>query len=332
MGNWTIEKINLPLKVNWKIARGSMKEKTNMVVTFREDQIEGRGEVAFITHGDVTVSDVEDAFEAFQARVPRDINGLENMLEELHKEPIPSNLRFALESSYIHFLANLMEDQPQRVLGVREVNNLSTSYSIPHMNVDEVEGFFEKHHLMRFPSIKIKVIGADDVALVRKVGELYKGALRIDGNEGFKNSNEVLEFCGHLKDMNIELLEQPLSHLDFDECVKLRERSPFLLIADESLQDGTVVDDFQRAFHGVNVKLQKAGGYIKALNQLREARLLGLKTMLGCMIETSLGITSAMHIANGVDFLDLDGFLHLEEEPFKLAYEENGKLFFSYSH
>jgi L-alanine-DL-glutamate epimerase-like enolase superfamily enzyme len=332
MGNWTIEKINLPLKVNWKIARGSLKEKTNMVVTFREGKLEGKGEVAFTTHGEVSVSDVEEAFEEFQNRVPKDINGLENMLEELHKENIPSNLRFALESSYVHFLAELMEDQPSRVLGVREVNNLPTSYSIPHMEVGEVENFFNTHNLSRFPSIKLKVIGADDVALVRKVGELYKGALRIDGNEGFKSSLEVLEFCNHLKDLNIELLEQPLSHKDFDECVKLREKSPFLLIADESLQDGPVVDDFQRAFHGVNIKLQKAGGYFKAMNQMREARALGLKTMLGCMIETSLGISSAMQIAYNVDFLDLDGFLHLKEEPFGLAFEDNGHLFYSFSH
>ena len=103
-----------------------------------------------------------------------------------------------------------------------------------------------------------------------------------------------------------------------------------MIFADESVQDGRIIDDFQLGFHGINVKLSKAGGYYKAQRQLKEARELGLKTMLGCMVESSLGISCAMNIAHGVDYFDLDGFLLLKEDPMKLVYEEMGKLYFSH--
>jgi L-alanine-DL-glutamate epimerase-like enolase superfamily enzyme len=333
--HWSIEQLHLPLKINWKIARGSLAEKNNLVVTFKEGSFSGRGEVAFLTHGEITPAQILEYFDEFINFAPVDLNGLDHLTEILEQASdeigLPPNLRFALEAAYVEFLSQLMEDGVSRVLGVRDVHHIQTSYSLPHMQANEVGSFLKKHNLVRFPFLKIKVIGPDDVDFVREVAKDFQGPLRLDGNEGFSSAAEALSFCQEIKDLNIEFFEQPISHQNFDECVKLREKSPFLLMADESLQDRAVVDDFQRAFHGVNVKLQKAGGYIKALRQLREARRLGLKTMLGCMIETSLGISCAMNIAYGVDFYDLDGFLHLERDPFELVYEDKGSIHLSHS-
>jgi L-alanine-DL-glutamate epimerase-like enolase superfamily enzyme len=333
--HWHLDELHLPLKINWKIARGALQEKTNFLVTFKEGSFSGRGEVAFLTHGELTPEVIKQSFSDFLDFVPGDLNGLDHLTEVLERATeeinLPSNLRFALEAAYVEFLSKLMEDHIPRVLGVRDVHNISTSYSLPHMKAAEVKEFLHNHQLLRFPFLKIKVIGAEDVDFVREVAKDFSGPLRLDGNEGFKNAAEAMLFCEEIKDLNIEFFEQPISHENFDECVLLREKSPFLLMADESLQNRTVVDDFQRAFHGVNVKLQKAGGYIKALRQLREARQLGLKTMLGCMIETSLGISCALNIAHGVDFYDLDGFLHLKEDPFNLVYEDKGFILQSHS-
>lgn len=333
--HWHLDELHLPLKVNWKIARGSVQEKINLLVTFKEGSFSGRGEVAFLTHGGLTAESVKKSFQEFCEFAPPDLNGLDHLTEILESATeemnLPPNLRFALEAAYVEFLSKLMEDQVPRVLGVRDVHNIATSYSLPHMDPTEVGEFMNTHDLSRFPFLKIKVIGEEDIDLVREIAKEFSGPLRIDGNEGFTDASEALRFCEELKGLNIEFLEQPISHKNFDECVRLREKSPILLMADESLQDRAVVDDFQKAFHGVNVKLQKAGGYIKALRQLREARQLGLKTMLGCMIETSLGISCALNIAHGVDFYDLDGFLHLKEDPFNLVYEDKGLILNSHS-
>jgi len=332
VGKWNIEKLSLPLAVKWSISRGDVLAKENFIISFKDGEFEGKGEVAFVTHGEVTPRQIEEEFVEFTTKYRGEMNGLEDLVEKLEESQLSSNLRFAIESSYVHFLAELMEDRPSRVLGVREVNKISTSFSIPHMDHKKVTEFIREKNLSRFSSLKIKIKSEDDIDLIRAIGAEYLGPLRIDGNECFTDEKIASDFLNQLEDQNIQFIEQPMKHSAFDEAIKLKESTKYMLIADESLQDGAVVDDLQHAFHGVNVKLQKAGGYIKALNQLREARLLGLKTMLGCMVETSLGISSAMNIGHGIDFFDLDGFLLLEKDPFGLIYEENGFLYYDYSH
>jgi len=330
MSCWTIEKIKLPLNVDWKITRGQTKVKENLVVTFKEGKLLGRGEVSFLTGAGPSVIEIEKYFQRFVKLVPKEVNGLEDFIQMLEEGDFPPNLKCALETAYVGFLSKLMEDTPQRILGIREVSNITTSMSIPHMEISEVKGHIHKYSLERFCALKVKIISAADIDFLKEISTYYQGPLRIDGNECFSSANECFDFLECLKGMNIEFIEQPISSNKFNECISLRNISPYMIFADESLQNGRVIDDFQLGFHGINVKLSKAGGYYQAQRQLKEARELGLKTMLGCMVETSLGISCAMNIAHGVDYFDLDGFLLLENDPFKLVYEDKGKLYFTH--
>jgi L-alanine-DL-glutamate epimerase-like enolase superfamily enzyme len=106
----------------------------------------------------------------------------------------------------------------------------------------------------------------------------------------------------------------------------LKKTCPFDLIADESIEDQGDFDFLKTQFHGVNMKLMKAGGYLNGLKILNSAREKGLKTMVGCMIESSLGIYSAYNLASNVDYLDLDGFIIIKDDPFNLLVEENGYI------
>ena len=99
-------------------------------------------------------------------------------------------------------------------------------------------------------------------------------------------------------------------------------------MADESITNEENFYILAQQFHGINMKLMKAGGYINGLNILNEARKYGLKTMIGCMIETTLGISSAMNICYNINYIDLDGSFIIKNEPFKLVTEENGRLYF----
>lgn len=332
MATWNCQKLPLTLNVTWKIARGSTQTKENLVITYKEGAFEGKGEVAFTTAMGMSADEAEDIFDEFHQTLPKNINGLEDMMNILHQADLPANLRFGVESAYVHFLSKLMEDTPQRVLGLREVSSVKTSHSLPVMEPGEVEEFIRKRDLTRFAALKVKVSGLKDAELVLAVSKCYSGPLRIDGNEGFENAKEVLEFLDILRDVNIDFMEQPINHLDIDECVRLKEQSLVPLVADEAVQDGDIIPEFTQAYHAINVKLMKAGGYYKALKQLREAKSLGLRTMIGCMIETSLGISSAMNIAKFGDVFDLDGFLFLEEDPFQFVFEDKGKLYYSHNH
>lgn len=328
---WTFEKVKLPLKVKWSISRGSLSEKENGIVIFKDDGLEGIGEVALLTHGEIGMSDIESAFSLFSEQIPKNINGLDDLTAILARLCLPAALSFAIESAYVHYLSQVMQSTKQRVLGVREVSKIQTSHSIPIMNANDVKDFVENHRLKRFSSLKVKVGEFDDFHFVLEVAKYFEGKIRIDGNECFNEAQEVLEFLKALSSLSIEFLEQPLKRENHSEAIALRERSKVMLMADESVQDGVIVDDYQKMFHGINVKLMKAGGYLKAMRQLKQARELGMKTMLGCMVETSIGISSAMNIAHGVDFFDLDGFLLLEKDPYQLVYEENGTLYYSHN-
>ena len=332
MGIWNCQKIPLSFNLDWKIARGETKARENLLITYKEGEISGSGEVAFTTGRGESAEKIIQVFDEFCWLIPKNINGLDEMMNVLYHSDLPVNLRFGMESAYIHFLGNLMNNTPQRVLGIDKVNNIKTSYSLPIMDIDEIEDFIKTRNLGRFKSLKLKVSGIESLELVKEVERLYKGNLRIDANEGFKNARDVVAFLEALEGIRIEFLEQPLNHLDWQECIRLKEMTDIPIIADEALQEGEVLSDFARAYDGVNVKLMKSGGYHKALKQLRAAKNLNLLTMVGCMIETSLGIYSAMNIAAGVDLFDLDGFLLLENEPYKLVYENKGKLYYSMNH
>lgn len=330
MAKWSITKLRLPLNMNWKISRGETHEKVNLLITFKEDNLEGRGEVAFLTGKGPTPEELISAFEDFIEFGPKVINGLDDLTAILENYDFPPNLRTACEQAYVDYLAQVMDDIPQRVLGIREVSNIHTSFSIPHLKASEVEAFIMERNLNRFQLLKIKMVDSNDLDFIRECHKHFSGELRIDGNECFQTAAEAMSFFKECEDLPIQFLEQPIDHLCFDECIKLREKSPFMIFADESIQDGRVIDDFQLGFHGVNIKLAKCGGYFKAMNQLKEARELGLKSMLGCMVESTLGISHALNIAHGFDYFDLDGFLLIKEDPFQLLYEEKGSIYYSH--
>jgi glutamate racemase len=329
---WTIREIELPLKLVWNISRNSSDIKYNFIIEVKNGAIAGVGEVAFNVRYGESKELVKEKFEEFaQAASTQDFNGVENLVSFLDKMDLPQSLRFGIESSFVHYVAVLSGKSVAQLMGTNTVSSVKTSFSIPIMEVGAVAGFIKDYNLKRFSSIKLKINEQNAFELCREVLKNIDVPLRIDANEAFKDTSSVLKFLESFPDLKrVEFLEQPLPASYHEEAVELKKHSPVMLFADESVTKEEINNYYSERFHGVNIKLMKAGGYLKAVKQLRQAKLLGLKTMLGCMIETSLGISSALNIAGGVDYYDLDGFLFLKDEPFKLISEENGKIFYSY--
>jgi glutamate racemase len=329
---WTIREIELPLKLVWNISRNSSDIKYNFVIEVKNGAVAGVGEVAFNVRYGESRELIKEKFEEFvQAASTQDFNGVENLVSFLDKMDLPQSLRFGIESSFVHYVAVLSGRSVAQLMGTNTVSSVKTSFSIPIMEVGAVAGFIKDYNLKRFSSIKLKINDQNAIELCREVLKNIDVPLRIDANEAFKDTSSVLKFLESFPDLKrVEFLEQPLPATFHEEAVELKKHSPVMLFADESVTKEEVNNYYPERFHGVNIKLMKAGGYLKAVKQLRQAKLLGLKTMLGCMIETTLGISSALNIAGGVDYYDLDGFLFLKEEPFKLISEENGKIFYSY--
>ncbi len=324
MLTWTIEEKILPLKFNWKISRNSSTEKKNFFIKVSEGKFSGTGEVAPNVRYGETEEIIREQFSLFlKSCTPEDFQAgfPEKIIDSLN---LAHSLRFGIESAYIHLLCNKESKTPAGFLDLELPAEVATSFSVPILEINEIKDFIAP--LKRFSSLKIKVNQETALDMVREVVRYSDQKLRIDGNEAWTDVNELLDFIGKIKDYNIEFLEQPMPSKFNEEYCFLKDKCPFDLIADESIEDQADFTGLKKQFHGVNMKLMKAGGYLNGLKILKEARQHGLKTMIGCMIETSLGIYSAMNLADKVDYLDLDGFLIIKEDPFKLVEECNGLL------
>ncbi len=249
-----------------------------------------------------------------------------NTWQDIQNSPLPSHLKFGMTSALTHLLSQKKGERLHEFLGLKDKTPIPTSFSLPILPLPEIQPFFEKFQLQRFPVLKLKISQENPVEACQELARLYSGPLRIDANEAFTDSQQVLAFAKAIASLNIQFIEEPLPRGSVDEYIKLKQRSPLPIFADESVQSDLLTEDFKNQFHGVNIKLMKAGSYQRARQQIEQAKSWGLKIMLGCMVESSLGIAGAMTMAQDVDYFDLDGFLYFENEPFHLVTENQGKL------
>jgi L-Ala-D/L-Glu epimerase len=332
MIRWSIAEIDLPLKFTWAISRGEWASKKNIILKIedQETNMEALGEVAFNSRYEESIEQIREGLSSFLSAWGPKINSLEDFIALIDDLQIPPCLRFGLEATFVHYLAILFGRPVPELLGIRPKNAVETSFSIPLMDPEKLSFFLEEHHLARFCALKLKLNREMALPLTQELLRLYPGPIRLDGNECWENPDEVLTFLEAIDTQRVQMLEQPLHAEAHDAHCYLFSRSPVPIFADESLRNSDVTEYYAQRFHGINIKLMKAGGYFQALRQLKMAQALGLQTMLGCMVESSLGISSAMHIADGFDYFDLDGHLLLKEDPYHCLSEENGRLFFSY--
>ena len=333
MLKWELVELDLPLKIRWAIARSSTKRKKNFVISVSEDGFVGTGEVAWNTRFNESEKDIREGFELFCKKSGPRFTGLENLIRLLGEMELPNSLKFGLESAYTHLLSHLSQRSIQELLGVNTVRTLRTSFSVPLMEPRQMENFVKKHDLHRFHALKIKLSGGKyDEQALKRMASLYEGRLYLDANESFRDTKQFFHFAEKAADYPVEFIEQPFPAHFHGEYRELKKRSPIPVFADESISSEMVSNYHEDHFDGVNIKLMKSGGYFKAIRQMREAGERGLKIQLGCMIESSLGISSAMAISDKADYVDLDGCLFLKEDPYRFIHEEKGKLFLSNIH
>jgi L-alanine-DL-glutamate epimerase-like enolase superfamily enzyme len=177
-----------------------------------------------------------------------------------------------------------------------------------------------------FPLLKIKVGLDTDEATIDAVRSVTDKPLRVDANEGWATKEEALRKMTWLQKEGVELVEQPLPASMIEETRWLRERVEIPIIADEACLRPEDVPKLAGAFDGINVKLDKAGGILQAYRMLEIARALGMKTMLGCMISSSVSITAAAHLSPLADYADLDGNQLIANDPYAGVTVEKGKL------
>ena len=199
-----------------------------------------------------------------------------------------------------------------------------TSYTIAIGELDELDSKLEESKKCSILKVKLGT-PRNDKEIIRQIRRRTDNLIRIDANEGwdYKTAKNMVFW---LADQNVELIEQPFPALNLEDTKKLRSISPLPLVADENSVTSNDLYALREVFDGINVKLMKCGSIDEALKMIYLAKKLDFKIMLGCMVESSVGITAAAHLSSQCDYVDLDGNILIKDDPYIGVQIDTGHL------
>jgi L-alanine-DL-glutamate epimerase-like enolase superfamily enzyme len=177
-----------------------------------------------------------------------------------------------------------------------------------------------------YPILKVKVGLSTDEPTIEAVRSVTKKPLRVDANEGWTDKEEAVRKINWLETQGVEFIEQPMPAAMIEETRWVRSRVHLPIIADEACERPADIVKVKDAYDGVNIKLDKCGGVLQAFRMIQMAQAVGMRTMLGCMVSSSVSVTAAAHLSPLVDYADLDGNLLIANDPYRGVRVIRGKL------
>jgi L-alanine-DL-glutamate epimerase-like enolase superfamily enzyme len=216
----------------------------------------------------------------------------------------------ALDMAYNDLYAKKKGKKLYELWGNSPLHNPKTDYTI---GIDKIDKMVMKLKEMPWPIYKIKLGTKDDIAIVTELRKHTDARFRIDANCGW-TVTETINNAVALKKLGVEFLEQPMKADQWAAHKEVFKHSVLPIIADESCIIEEDVAKCHNHFHGVNVKLVKCGGLTPARRMIAEAKQYGMKTMVGCMTESTVGISAIAHLLPELDYVDMDGALLLSED------------------
>jgi L-alanine-DL-glutamate epimerase-like enolase superfamily enzyme len=304
--------VTLELAETFVISRGARDSEDVVVVEVRHSGVAGHGEAAPIARYDESAASALAYVEEHAHALGDDPFALEEALARLPEREFAA--RAALDAA-LHDLQGRLLGQPVwRLLGLRRAGP-PTTWTVWLGDPDEMARRAERA-CARFRRLKLKLGGGDglDVERVRAVRKAAGGVpLQVDVNEAWTLA-EALDALPQLAELGVDYCEQPLPAGD-PGGPALKARSPLPIYVDEDCHRLADVAACAERAHGINVKLAKSGGIREGMRMVHAARALGLHCMLGCMVESGLGISAAAQVASLFDHVDLDGNLLLRRDP-----------------
>jgi L-alanine-DL-glutamate epimerase-like enolase superfamily enzyme len=319
-----LEKRHLNLKVNWKLSRNQTTFKENFIVHLETHIGNFDSEIAPNVRYGESVQNIQEQFDFWlTSQDLKILNSVAALTESLKMIKLHS-LRFGLESVFLNLIAKENNQTLTQFLELPAPIKIATSFSMPITPIADIADYLKP--LSRFHSLKIKVDAETGKDMLQEIRKHTNAKLRVDANEGWKSLEDFMLFQDSLAGMNIELIEQPFPSSMIEEYKELKKHTPYKILADESIEDVGEFFELAKQFHAVNIKLMKTGSLLKAKQLLLDAKKHGMSAMMGCMIETTIGISYGMLFGGLVEYVDLDGFLLIKEEPFHLVTEAEGIL------
>ncbi|MDZ4723038.1 MAG: enolase C-terminal domain-like protein [candidate division Zixibacteria bacterium] len=300
-------KVSLPLKKTFAVSGGSADIKTN-VLTVLNNRYFGEA-AASVKYGpgiEKLQEDVNKGIELLASRKSLDTQTLLD-INEFDIHPIA---RSALIAMVLNYISGETQRYPWEILSLSTPVGIKSSMTVA---IDNPIAMIEAIRKSDFPIIKVKMGGEGDATLLQAFQTIENKEIRVDANAGW-SCEQAEEMIFFLSRAGVRIIEQPTSAEFVKEWPHLKGKCDVELIMDEGLNS---FEDYQNAFEsvdGINIKMEKSGGILEAARIAINARKDGKKVMLGCMVESSVGIAQSVYMSSLADYYDLDGPHLLEHD------------------
>jgi L-alanine-DL-glutamate epimerase-like enolase superfamily enzyme len=324
--SFTTAIVRLNLQHTWTTTMSSSQYRDTLHTAYTRDGITGHGEGAPIVRYHEDAIGAQKAADSVRdlllSRNPMQFGKI--MMEVFHRVPDEWAGKAAVDIALMDWVGQKLNIPLYSYFGLDPADTPLTTFSI---GIDTPEITKQKtREAEDFPILKVKVGLSTDEPTIEAVRSVTNKPLRVDANEGWTDKEEAVRKINWLEKMGVEFIEQPMPAEMIEETRWVRSRVHIPVIADEACQRASDIPKLRDAFDGVNVKLDKSGGMLEAYRMIQIAKALGMKTMLGCMVSSSVSVTAAAHLSPLVDYADLDGNLLISNDPFRGVRVEKGKL------
>lgn len=315
---------NLKFRYPFTISKGTKTHQPTLIVELEHMGIKGYGEACAIAYYNIPVekmiSDLEEKRSMIEKFAFTDPERYWHYLHHL----IPNNnfLVCALDIAAWDLFGKLKRKKLYEIWGGDISKNPICDYTI---GIDSIDKMLEKMKEKPWPIYKIKVGTANDLEIVKTLRQHTDAVFRVDANAAW-DLETALQLIPQLKELGVELVEQPLAKDNWEGMKTLYKASPLPLYADEACVIESDVDKCKDHFHGINIKLTKCSGLTPARRMIKRARELDLKVMVGCMNESTVGSAAIAHLLPFIDHVDMDGPLLLEEDVATGISYDQGKI------
>ncbi|QWX82686.1 dipeptide epimerase [Cellulophaga sp. HaHaR_3_176] len=308
---FSLKKYILPLKHTFSISRESHDFQNSLIVSLSENNQTGYGEATSNPYYNITVESMMN-----------EINSIKNDIESFNFTKPEIFHQFLVDKGLSNFAICALDlaahDLYGKLLGkpLYEIWNTTTAtypttnYTIGIASIDKMVAKMKE---TPWPIYKIKLGTDDDVNIVRELRKHSDAIFRIDANCAW-TAKETIFNAPLLKDLGVEFLEQPLKADDWIGMEEVMHHSVLPVIADESCIVESDVEKCGLHYSGINIKLTKCGGLTPALRMIKKGKEMGLKIMVGCMTESTVGISAIAQLLPQLDYVDMDGALLLKED------------------
>jgi len=319
------QRLNLKLRHPFVTAAAVRTHKQTIWVRLQHEGLEGWGEAVPADFYGQSLESAERTLQQIQSSLPPNLDDPDSFIDSLLERFDDQRATVAALDAAVHDWIGKHDGRPTvSALGLNPATAPPTSITL---GIDTPDRMLEKMaEIAAFPIWKVKIgtdAELDTLALVRK--HAPDRVLRVDANMGWP-AGQALHRLRAMAPFHPELVEQPCARDDLATLRQLKLARVCPIVADESCIRPADIPRIADAVDGINIKLSKCGGIREARRMIAAARARGLKVMLGCMIESSLGIAAAAQLAPAADWIDLDGHLLIAQDPFSGVGGERGCL------